>query len=117
MLQAKNRLRSRRDLARVKASRRVFRTTTVTMRVANRPDGSAPRAAVVTSRRVSPRAVERNQITRWLREAFRITLPRVRTGVDILLIPHAPAASYTWQHIQEDLSTLLERADLLEYKT
>lgn len=117
MLKAKNRLRSRRDLARVKASRRVFRTTILTVRVVNRADGGAPRAAVVTSRRVSPRAVERNQVTRWLREAFRITLPRVRTGVDILLVPHAPAASYAWQHIQEDLSTLLERADLLEYKT
>lgn len=114
MLTRANRLRSRRDLVRVRASRRVFRTTRLTIRVVNQVNGGPPRAAVVASRRVSPLAVKRNRVARWLREAFRLTLPNLRHGVDVLLVPHAPASSYTWQRIQKDLQDLLEQAGLLK---
>lgn len=113
MLPAPHRLRGKRSLQRVQFSSNVFRVRAVTLRVVRRGDEEPARISFAVSRRVSTRAIERNTITRWLREAVRMLLPRLRPGVDLRFSATAPAAHYSHQQCVADAETLLARARLL----
>lgn len=113
MLPAPHRLRGKRSLQRVQFSPHVFRIRAVTLRMVRRGDEEPARISIAVSRRVSTRAVERNTITRWLREAVRALLPRLRPGVDLRFSATAPAAHYSYQECVAGVETLLAKARLL----
>lgn len=114
MLPRTYRLHTKRDLLRARASRTVFRSPHLTLRVVQRTNGGPPRIAIAVSRRVSRQAVERNHVARRLREAVWREVPRLRPAVDLLFTPSAPAREYSWERTHQDVRALLQRAGLLQ---
>lgn len=113
MLSSAYRLRGVRNLERVRRSKHVVRGPRLTLRVVQRGDDGPPRIAIAVGRRVSRRAVDRNQITRWLREGVRTVLPQLRGGVDLYFSATATTSTYSFAVCQGEVRSLLERARFL----
>lgn len=71
------------------------------------------RIGVVVANSVSKRATARNQIKRWIREVVRKELPRLRSGMDLVISANVSAASASYQDIQGEIAWLLQRAKLM----
>ncbi len=89
------------------------RGPSLTLRLVRRTDRDPVRIAVVVSKRVSRRAVDRHQVTRWLREAARADLAALPSGVTVKVSATAPYASYSFPRCQVELHGLLQQARLL----
>ncbi|MBI3269329.1 MAG: ribonuclease P protein component [Planctomycetes bacterium] len=63
------------------------------------------RLGIVIGRKVK-RAVDRNRIKRWIREAFRLHPEAVPPGVDLVVLPRN-APSLTWARAERSLLKLL----------
>lgn len=113
MLPAPYRLRGKRNLRRAQVSSHVVRTRQLALRLVHRGDAGVPRISIAVGRRVSPRAVERNRITRWLREGLRTLLPRMRPGVDLRISATGPSAAYSYDQCVTEVEQLLQKASLL----
>ena len=72
------------------------------------------RVGFVVSKRVSKRAVDRNYIKRLLSEAMRAFLPGLPSGLDIVVSARQKANAANLRTLEQDMSTLLRRAHLLE---
>jgi len=68
----------------------------------------------VVSGRISKRAVDRNHIKRLLSEAMRVFLPRLPTGLDIVVSARQKASMADLHTLEQDMLTLLRKAQLLE---
>lgn len=128
MLPATNRLHKDREIARVYQKGRSARSDL--FRLSWLPSRSAaPRIAVVTSRKLSTKAVKRNLLKRQARGIIKEVLPRL-TAIDLVIqilpttIAQAPAkkrdearkavqALLGYDRLKSDLTSLLERSRLL----
>jgi len=72
------------------------------------------RVGFVVSKRTSKRAVDRNYIKRLLSEAIRPFLPRLPSGLDIVISARQKASTADLRTLEEDLLTLLRQAHLLK---
>ena len=72
------------------------------------------RVGFVVSGRISKRAVDRNHIKRLLSEAMRVFLPRLPTGLDIVVSARQKASMADLHTLEQDMLTLLRKAQLLE---
>ena len=72
------------------------------------------RVGFVVSKRVSKRAVDRNYIKRLLSEAMRALLPRLPSGLDVVVSARQKANTADLRALEQDMLTLLRRARLLE---
>jgi ribonuclease P protein component len=59
-------------------------------------------------------AVQRNRAKRRLREAFRILLPRIAPGWDIVAIARPALLDAAWQDIQHVITSQLDQAGLID---
>ncbi len=71
------------------------------------------RLGLAVSRRVSPRAVERNRIKRQIRESFRRHRPDL-PNVDVLVIAHRNAAGQAGAVLRADIDRLWGRVRALK---
>ncbi len=60
------------------------------------------------------KAVQRNRVKRWMREAFRHRAETISKGWDIILIARGRADKAEFKDIDAALASLLERAHLVE---
>jgi ribonuclease P protein component len=84
--------------------------------LAYRPNGLVHnRYGVAVGRRVG-KAVRRNRVKRWLREAARRLHPHLRQGYDLILIARGRLAdpAVTYHQVAACVQALVERAGLLE---
>jgi ribonuclease P protein component len=72
------------------------------------------RVGFVVSKRISKRAVDRNYIKRLLSEAMRVFLPRLPSGLDIVVSARQKASMADLRTLEQDLLALLRKARLLE---
>ena len=72
------------------------------------------RVGFVVSKRISKRAVDRNYIKRLLSEAMRVFLPRLPSGLDIVVSARQKANTADLRTLEQDMLTLLRKAQLLE---
>ncbi|HEX9133059.1 MAG TPA: ribonuclease P protein component [Ktedonobacteraceae bacterium] len=72
------------------------------------------RVGFVVSKRISKRAVDRNYIKRLLSEAMRVFLPRLPSGLDIVVSARQKASMVDLRTLEQDLLALLRKARLLE---
>lgn len=112
MLPAAYRLRGVRAHVRVQRSGVVARTPRLALRMIHRRGGGGPRIALAVGRRVSTRAVDRNLLMRWLREAIRQELPQIRSAVDLRVSATASFSQYSFHQCHEDVRALFARARL-----
>lgn len=113
MLPRARRIRRKSDLLRVQRSRVVFRSPRLTLRVVLRGDAHPSRCVIAVGRRVSKSAVERNTVTRRMREALRSLLPSLGTGADLRFSATAPFPEYDLRRCEKDARHLLALAGLL----
>jgi ribonuclease P protein component len=71
------------------------------------------RIGIIVSKRISKLAVERNYIKRLLSEAIRHRLSELPVGWDIVLSARSQAKTADLQTLEQDIVTLLHRAQLL----
>ena len=76
------------------------------------PAGSGVKAACVVSKKVSPRAVDRNRIERRCREALRPLLPSLHSDVALVFSAKREAKETISSEIAHDVKALLGRAEL-----
>jgi len=86
---------------------------TLAMWVAFLPDTDR-RVGVVVSKRSFRRAVDRNRAKRLLREAFRLTRPKLKEGVSVILVARANIAEKSCQDVMRDLRKTCRRAKILK---
>ena len=59
-------------------------------------------------------AVVRNRCRRRLREVYRLNLPRMRKGYDIILVARGKTATAPWGELNSTFLKLCRKLDLLE---
>ncbi len=79
-------------------------------------EGAALRLGVVTSKKVSRRAVDRNLGRRRLREAFRTNRDRFHGDVDLVIIARRNILDASQAEVEKELLHLARKAGLLKKK-
>lgn len=74
---------------------------------------SYSRVGVTVSRKLGG-AVERNQLKRIMREAWRTHEGRMRKGFDLVLVPRRKAKDASFHEISQELQQLLMQCNVLE---
>jgi len=111
MLPKANRLKQDRDFKVLLQAGRRLNSQGLTVRwVTTRQPVS--RFAFVVANHVAKRAVVRNKLKRRLREIIRSFLPHLTGSYDILLAAKKPALDYTFQQLQQEVLSVLQRAKL-----
>jgi len=77
-------------------------------------EGAALRLGVVTSKKVSNRAVDRNLGRRRLREAFRANREKFNGEVDLVIIARRNILDATPAEVEDELLKLADKAGLLK---
>ena len=77
-------------------------------------EGAALRLGVVTSKKVSRRAVDRNLARRRLREAFRTHRDELTGAVDVVLIGRRNILDATQAEVEAEFLRLADKAGLLK---
>ncbi len=113
MIARELRLRNPREFQRVRKRGRSWTTPyLVLVMQPNRLEQN--RYGFAVGRRVG-NAVARNKVKRWMREAMRMTHPRLQQGYDVILIARGrmaePDADYS--NVEQSVSILAERAGLM----
>lgn len=107
------RLRRQADFRRIKLSGRRLALGCLIANWSALPEGSTPRMATITSRRIGP-AVVRNRARRLLREAFRLHQRELAQPLDLVLIARNSIAGLRRADVEKDLLTALRRGGLLK---
>jgi ribonuclease P protein component len=76
-------------------------------------EGASLRLGVVTSKKVSLRANQRNRARRRLREAYRNLRPYFSGNVDVLLIGRRSIIDAQWLDIVREMLKLAQRSNLI----
>jgi ribonuclease P protein component len=84
----------------------------LTMRV-TQTSTSRIRVGIVTSKRLG-KAVRRNRARRLVRAGVRRICPRLRTGLDLVLVARPGILGVKAQQVEADLVNLATRAQILE---
>ena len=71
------------------------------------------RLGIIVPKRVFKRAHDRNQMKRWVREAFRLTKPSIRPGFDLVVSVSASPAKPDFHSVKDELIFLLKKAELI----
>jgi ribonuclease P protein component len=75
---------------------------------------SHSRFAIVISKKVSKRAVDRNTIKRRVSEIIRLNMSSIKNGFDIMIFAKSGAVQIDYQKINQEIDFLLKKAMLLK---
>jgi len=112
VLAGPNRLRRRQDFTRVYASGKQYNSPHLKLRIYN-SGNSGVQIGIVVSKKVSKKAVVRNLIKRQIRAMFRIILPQLPQGIQVVVTVFTNSQvvpSYT--QLWEELTKLLKKAQV-----
>ncbi len=102
------RIRRKRDFAAATAEGRRFGDALLAAKV--RGNGLGRTRLGLAVRRGKGGAVERNRVKRLLREAFRLSLPEIPPGLDVVLMPQGATGRTPLADVSRSLRALLARA-------
>ena len=76
-----------------------------------RDTGDAPgRLGVIATKRIFRRAVDRNRARRLLRETYRLNRPRLKQGVDLILLARRPIIEARQPEVAAEFEKLCRKA-------
>ncbi len=112
MLALENRLVAGRDFNAVYKCGRFFSFENIVLKVAK--NGlETTRVGFSVGLKFSPRAVERNQVKRWLREIVKKHLGEMKKGFDVIVMPKKEATFPVRQKLEQNLLSAILRGNLL----
>jgi len=113
MLAKQYRLTKEQDFKRVSTSGRSFFSSLFRVRlIGNSLDLS--RFAIVTSNKLSKKAVVRNKIRRQISEILRLNIKKFVEGSDIVIWPKTTALDKSYGELEEQLLKLLAKAKVVK---
>ncbi|MBU4331908.1 ribonuclease P protein component [Patescibacteria group bacterium] len=112
MLAKKYRLTRQNDFDKVFKNGRSFFNKEVGVKYANN-DLDYSRFGFVVSNKISKKATERNKIKRRLREVIRLDFPKIKKGVDTVVVARTGIGELGYKEIEERVITCLKRLRLL----
>ncbi|MCK5044233.1 ribonuclease P protein component [Candidatus Parcubacteria bacterium] len=113
MLPKENRLRSKKDFDRVFREGRGLKEDFLYLKFAKN-NSNFSRFGFIVSQKVSKRAVVRNRLKRALRALIRTRMPRVKKGVDIVLIAISGLENKDFWELENIVDKIFERTKILE---
>ena len=113
MLPKKNRLKKKKDFERVFKKSKGYKEDFLLLRVASN-NLQFSRFGFVINQKVSKKATIRNRIKRRLRAVIRENLPKIKKGVDGVIIVRPGMESNNFKKIEETIYRLIKKAKLLE---
>ena len=114
-----NRLKQRQDFDRVYQSGKRRRATGLhlvvlrTSRVVGSSEVLPIQVGISISKKVSKRAVVRNRIKRQLKAIVRPLLPRLESGLRMVILVRSEALTYEYGEFLQELEQLLVKAEVL----
>lgn len=85
------------------------------MKVVAGKKGQSSRFGFAASLKFSKKAVERNKVKRWMREAVRARIEDIQPGKEVVfsISPKAPKSELNLRLIQKNIKNLLKQAKML----
>jgi len=114
MLPKKNRLKKKKDFERIFKRGKGYREDSLLLRVISN-NLQFSRFGFIISQKVSKKAVVRNKIKRRLRAIIRESLPKIKKGIDgVIIIVGSGIENNSFKEIKEKVGRLIKKAKLLE---
>ncbi len=113
MLSKANRLTKEADFKLLAKKGRPFYSSLFTIKLLKSKDTDS-RFGVVISSKVSKKAVVRNKIKRRITEVIRLSMPKIKSGFDVMILVKSIVAEKSYQEIKEDIEKLFKKAQLLK---
>lgn len=113
MLSNINRLKKKKDFAKVLREGRGLKEDFLVLKIAKN-NLSQTRFGFVTGIKISKKAVLRNKVKRRLRDLVRLKITQIKKGFDIVFIAQPGLENKDFWEIEEIINKLLNRAKILE---
>ena len=110
MLPKANRLKKKKDFEKVFKQGKGFEEDFLYLKVFKN-NLELTRFGFVVSKKFSPKAIERNKIRRRLGELIKVKLPKIKKGIDGIIIV-MPGAKNDFQKLEEIVSKIFKKAKL-----
>ncbi|MBU2578838.1 ribonuclease P protein component [Patescibacteria group bacterium] len=111
MLPKKNRLKKNKDFTKVIRQGKFSHSFFLSLKEAKN-DLAQTRVGFVVSKKISKKATVRNKIKRWLREAVRANLDKIRSGKDIIFFTKKGIEEKKFWEIKQAVEKLLKKGSL-----
>jgi len=108
-----NRIRKKTEFEEVFKNGKKHRGSFVTLFSLRRGHHQATRVGVVVSKKVG-KAVERSRLKRWLREAFRLSLPCLNPGFDLVVVVRPERHPSDFRQLHEEWRQLCKKSGILK---
>lgn len=108
MLPLKNRLKKKKDFEKVLKQGENIRGSVMHFKVL-KTEELEPRIGFIVSKKVSPRAVERNKARRRMKEAARSSLSLLKEGADIVIIALPKIKEKSFEEIKEEIQKTFKK--------
>ena len=97
-----------------KGKRFYFRAFTLIINHQSPSNNQESRFVFIVPKKFDKRAVKRNQLKRWMREAGRVNLAKIKKGYNIVLIASQRGRRNSLFQIKIELQKILNKAGLLK---
>jgi len=111
MLPKINRLKKKKDFEKVFRQGKGFKEDFFYLKVSKNNLGLV-RFGLITSKKFSKKATERNKMRRRLSELIRKKLPKIKKGTDVVIIA-IPGAEADFKKLEDIISKLFKKAQIL----
>ncbi len=113
MLPLDNRIRKKKEFDKIFKEGIVSQSDSIIIKILKN-DQKKTRFGFIVSKKVSPKATERNKIKRILREQIRIRLPEIKKGFDMVIISKKEALEKNSKEIGREMEKMLVKSKVLK---
>ena len=112
MLPSKNRLKKKKQFKKVFTDGKSFKNEFLVLKI-NKNGLDYNRFGFIVSKKVSKKAVKRNQVKRRLREIVKKEMTKIKQGFDVILISLAGIEEKNFQEMQKSFLNLIHKSKIL----
>jgi ribonuclease P protein component len=112
MLPLENRIKKKKEFEAVFKEGEAFHSGLFTV-ILSKSETEEKKFGFIVSKKVSSKAVSRNRVKRISREQVRLMLPRIRKGVNIIIIAKKEALKQDSKKIKAELESLFIKKEII----